>query len=583
MLSHDNQGARMRPTRISRRTGVALALTVALTAGLTLAGPPAPLTAALPRPVVAMIAPAAAYAGAWAQVTCTQPLIGLPPAPSDGWAPFTGAGSATNGCDPYAGGLVAALSDAAPQFDGVGAAWRYTAPAGSTIAGGNIVFSLYSPQGRAYVTTGNFENAIARCQAGSPCGGQVGGSSGVLNLRIAPAGGTSLSATAECFSPGNGDCAAGAGGSGLDAQVNVYQAVVELTNNSTPAASSFGGGLLTPGPISGTQAITLVASDPNGPGVYRIKVAVDGQSAYEGTPDTSQGHCVPVATSATGAEAFLYAQPCKQVVNFGAQVPTAALADGAHALTVTVTDAAGNSSVVLQQSIVTANYTTVSAKLDGTVRTPSGATPAPGYSIVLDPATQALAHGARRGFASSALTVSGTLSNPGGIPVPGVPLALLAQNGDAGAETVIARTTTDAAGRWTLNAPRGPSRTLTITYGSQAQTAATGTGVTIKETVTPGLSLNVKALGRGRLRFTGQLNVSPLGAPRPLVIVEAAFKRNPWQVVARPVAVSSAGRFTLSYTSGAGSIGFPFKFRAVSAATNLFTAATSPTRNKVIR
>ncbi len=191
-------------------------------------------------------------------------------------------------------------------------------------------------------------------------------------------------------------------------------------------------------------------------------------------------------------------------------------------------------------------------------------------------------HGVSRGFAGSALTLSGTLRNAAGVPVPGVPLALLAQNGDAGTAQVLVRTTSDAAGHWTLDAPRGPSRLLTIAYGTQAQAATAGSGITINETVTPELGLTVKALGRGRLRFTGHLNISPLSTPRPLVVIEAG-KAHHWQAVGQPVAVSPTGHYTLTYTSGAGSIGFAFQFRAVSAGTNLFTAATSPIRKKVVR
>ena len=210
----------MRVSTISRRRGAILALAVVVTGGVSLTGLPAAITPLLP-PVAAVVGPGAAWAGTWAQVTCTQPLAGLPPAPTEGWAPLTGGGVATNACDPYAGGLIAALSDAAPEFNGVGAGWTYTAPPGSTIAGGRVVVSLYAPQGRAYVTTGNFSNAIASCEAGSPCGGVVGGASGALDLPIAPAGGTTIQASAECFTPPSGDCVAGGGGSGLDAQVNV--------------------------------------------------------------------------------------------------------------------------------------------------------------------------------------------------------------------------------------------------------------------------------------------------------------------------------------------------------------------------
>ena len=579
-----------------RRITPTLAITLALTATLALTSPPAPLEHALP--IVALVAgPSDADAGTWAQVTCTQPVTGLPQAPTEGWVALDGGGTATQGCDPYTGGLVASIADSSPFSNGAGAAWIYTAPGGSTIAGGQVVAQLYAPQGIAYISTGSFNAAMASCQGGSPCGGVVGGSSGVLTLPIAPVGGTTLTEKVLCSAPSNGNCPAAQGGSGLDAQINLYQAVVDLTNNATPAATNFAGGLLAAGPISGEQAVTFTATDPNGsspssssgPGVYKVQVLVDGQVVYDQTPDTNSGHCAPIGSDAAGNLEFLYQTPCKSMVNVSVALDSSGLPDGPHNLTVKVIDAALNTSV-FQEAFSSANHTTVSAGLNSstppsrtpaTTTTPATSTPAPEpvYANVLDPATQALIHGVSRGFPSSALTLSGTLRNSSGVPAPAVPMTLFAANG-GGPSQAIAQATTDGAGHWTLTAPRGPSRVLTIAYAGQAASAATN--VAIPETVTPTLKLAVKALGRGRLRFTGQLDVTPLGSPRPQVVIEAG-KANHWQTVGAPVSVNSAGRYTLTYASGKGSIGFSFRFRAVSQATALYTHAVSTTRKAVVR
>ena len=535
----------------------------------------------------AAIEPVAAYAGTWAEATCTLPLAGLPPGPIDGWTPVPAGGTATNGCNPYAGGLIASLSDAAPHVNGVGGGWTYTAPGGATIAGGSIVFQLYAPQGRAYVTTGTFANAIATCQGSSPCGGTIGGSSGALNLPIAPVGGTRIFASAECYGPGGGDCAANAGGSLLDAQVNIFQAIVDLSTSTTPVATNFGGGLLTPGPVAGTQPLTFTASVPQGPGVMSVAVSIDGQNVYAATPDTNSGQCVPIGKDQAGNNMFTSQQPCKPSVAVSVPVATAALADGAHALAVTVTDAAANSSVVLQQTLTTANHTTVSADLDSNHSTPPppptpATTPAPVYAITLDPATEPLTKGVQRPFTNSALTLAGTLRNSAGVPAPGVPIALLTQNGGAGNPEALARTTSDGTGHWTLIAPRGPSRLLTIVYGTQAQAASASAGVTINETVTPALSLSIHALRRGRLRFTGQLQINPLGDPRPQIVVEVG-KGSRWQSVGQPLHLTPGGHYKLTYNAGPVAVGGHYTFRAVSAPTTLYTAATSPTRRTVVR
>jgi hypothetical protein len=609
MLSHDHDidtGARMRqpPARPDlRRVTATLALTLSLSGACALATPPVALEHALP--LVAMIAgdgPSEADAGTWAQVTCTQPVAGLPQAPTEGWVAGNGGGTATQGCDPYTGGLIAAIPDTTSFGDGAGASWTYTAPAGSTIAGGQVVAQLYAPQGLAYVSTGAASAAMASCQGGSPCGGTVGGSTGVVTLPIAPIGGTTISEVVECTAPssgtlGSGGCPAGQGGSGLDAEAQIYQAVVDLTNNATPTATNFGGGLLAAGPVSGQQVLTLTATDgpagsgsapgaSSGPGVYQVEVQVDGQVVYDQTPDTNSGHCVPIGTDPAGVLEWLYQAPCKASLDVSVPVDTSGLADGPHNLTIKITDAALNTSV-FQQSFTSLNHTTVSAGLNTSTPAPAAPTvaapaPAPVYAIVLDPATQALIHGVTRGYESSALTLSGALRNSAGLPAPGVPVTLFAANGAGGASQAIARGTSDGAGHWTLPAPKGPSRVLTIAYGAQAQTASAATDVTINETVTPALSFAVRALSRGRLRFTGQLKVTPIGTPRPQVLIQTG-KANHWQTLGDPVTVSSTGRYTLNYASSPATIGYTFQFRAVSAATTLYTKAVSTTRKEAIR
>ena len=331
--------------------------------------------------------------------------------------------------------------------------------------------------------------------------------------------------------------------------------------------------------------MTFTATEANGPGIASVSVAVDSTSVFNGPIDTNGGKCVKVGTDPAGFPEYLWQAPCRQSVAADIPVDTTRFGDGAHQLHVSVTDAAGNTAQVLNQPFTTANRTKVSAQLDGSLPAPGtpGGPPAPVYALVLDPATQALVHGVQHGYANSGLDLSGTIRNSAGVPAPGVPLTLLAQNGGVGDAQSIAHTVSDAAGHWTLTAPPGPSRVLTITYGTDPQAkAAQAAGVAINETVTPGLSLHIKALGRGRLRFTGKLAVSPLGNPRPTVLIEALVRKH-WQSVGRAVTVTPAGNFTLVYSAGLNAVHGHYAFRASSIATSLFTAATSPTRKTVVR
>jgi hypothetical protein len=363
------------------------------------------------------------------------------------------------------------------------------------------------------------------------------------------------------------------------ALVSVFYARLLLSADSPPTATEFGGSLLSDG-AHGTASLSFTASDTGGPGIYKATVAIDGATIYDDTPNTNAGKCASVGTdAASGALMFASQQPCPQVQRVVIPVSTTRLKDGDHEVTVALRTAAGNTSTVLVQTITTTNRTTVSGELtsDAPPAPAGAAAPEPIYAMVLDPPTQALARGVKRAFTRSGLTLSGTLRNSAGVPAPGVPLTLLARNAGLGDELVLARTTSDASGHWELTAPPGPSRALTITYGS----GTSGT-VTIRQTVTPGLSLRVTALGRGRLRFTGRLSVSPLGSPRPLVVIQVR-KGKRWQAVGSAVRVKPNGTYTLTYNGGRNIVGGRYAFRATAPSTPLFSTATSATKRKVAR
>jgi hypothetical protein len=151
----------------------------------------------------------------------------------------------------------------------------------------------------------------------------------------------------------------------------------------------------------------------------------------------------------------------------------------------------------------------------------------------------------------------------------------------ADGEHVLRATVTDAAG----NTTTAVDRTVTT---ANATTAATHSGpCNSSRTQRPSLDLAIRALGRGRLRFTGTFRSQhdcALGtaASRPIVLVEAK-NGNHWQniVTAR---VSPSGTFAATYGGGRGrSIGGQFSFRAVSPATPRFARATSAIHRARVR
>jgi hypothetical protein len=267
----------------------------------------------------------AARAGEWTQITCTQP--NGRPAPIEGWLGSSMGGyGADSGpsdtCGQSGGALTALDSSAETESAYTGPMWVYSAPAGSTIAGGAITVSLTTPQGQAYIATpaNSYDQAdvLINCQYNLPCGSN---GTETATVPINHPGGPQLFAAAVCVGPyyGATTCPAGSGG-GLNAQINVYAASIELANSSTPAGTGFAGALLAPGAI-GTADLTFNAQDPGGPGVYRVIAELDNTTVYQGAPDTNGGRCASIGTDPNGINEFLYAQPCKQNVAVDCEVP----------------------------------------------------------------------------------------------------------------------------------------------------------------------------------------------------------------------------------------------------------------------
>jgi hypothetical protein len=533
---------------------------------------------------------AQAHAGQWMQVSCANP--GGSAAPSEGWTSFTtgSPGYASNSGTNCTGGgpMYAILSTDAVAPVGTSEVLQYTPPTSSTLAGGTVDVSLsadgtgYNASGTAVLYTPAFayagSNVFFQCAAGlSPCLNGTNDFSGTVAL---PANrGGDLYVAAGCG--GNSGAVCNSGGSGSAwASTYVYSADLLLDNSASPTGTGFAGTLLQPD-AHGTATLTFTAADPNGPGVYEIIVQIDGKTVYDATPDTNGGECAPVGTdSASGALMFDWQQPCPLTDAIDIPVDTTALADGTHELTVAVEDAAQNTSTVLDQSITTANLTTVSSLLP---TPPSASTStSPTYAFALGTSSSALKGEAHRTYDQSALPLSGTLENAAGVTAPGVTVALWASPADSSHFTEVAHTTTDGTGAWSLHAPRGPSRVLRVVAGAGARPSSSASAVSVTETVTPSLSLRVGTPSGARLVFTGRLAISPLGTPRPLVLIEVRAASG-WQAVGEPVRVAADGRYRYAYPSSTLLIGHRFAFRATTPATSLWQTGLSRTKDAVLR
>jgi hypothetical protein len=204
------------------------------------------------------------------------------------------------------------------------------------------------------------------------------------------------------------------------------------------------------------------------------------------------------------------------------------------------------------------------------------------YALSLDPALRSLTRGVTRPFSQSAVKLSGTVTTNAGAPAADVPVTLWTHVAGSRGYQEAARSTTNATGTWTLIAPSGPSRILRVEIGQTPQPADTAGGIIVKETVTPTLSLRVATPGNATLIFSGQLDIKPLGKPRPLVLIETPGPDG-WEAVGTPVRVGPRGGFRYAYRTSPLTLNRRFAFRAVTPATALWNATESTVHTAVAR
>jgi hypothetical protein len=518
-----------------------------------------------------------AYAGTWTLVSCSQP--GGQPAPTDGWTTSsTGAVGPDSGdvntC--AQGGTLTAVSSAeAPQTAYAGPDWVFTAPAGSTIAGGTLTGTLTSPHGQAWLGTPSptYDSAdlLANCQYNLACG-QSGALSGVFP--ITHTGGTNLYAIAVCVAASEGATICPAS-SGVDAEVSLSAADIELANSSNPAGSGFAGALLG-SPARGTQELAFTATDPAGPGVYAVSAQIDGKTLYTGTPDTNGGECVPVGSS-TGALMFDHSQPCRQSESVDLPINTAMVADGQHTLKVTVQDAAQNSSVVYDSAIIVDNAVPSSLGSLGALPGPGtsgangmgGAAPGPSTIGLGTPngstasETALLRLGERetisRSFTHRAFGLTGRLLNGQGQPIGAATLNILQQIAGSSSTQVITHAKTRSNGSFAVRVPAGPSRLIDVAYRAFAADANYAAQAKVEESVGAGVQLSVtprSTSATGTIVLTGKVQ-GPI--PQQGTIVELLVHyRGHWEPFRTP-RTDSSGHFQVAYQFEGGLGHFPFR------------------------
>jgi hypothetical protein len=488
----------------------------------------------------------AASAGEWTQVTCTQP--NGQPAPTEGWQGSSGGVGSESGtinmCAQPGGELTAFDSSTATETAYMGPMWTYTAPAGSTIAGGALTISALTPHGQAYVATpqNSFkDDALLNCQYNvEPCASS--GIAGTWTIPPAQAGGTQLFMAAFCVAPNPGETICPARPGEINAEIKLSAADIELANSSVPTGTSFAGSLLAP-TASGKASLTFSAQDPEGPGVYRVIVDLDGTAVYQATPDSNGGQCASIGAYASGVSEFLNAQPCKQNVAVDVLLDTTRFSNGQHLLKVTVQDAAGNTTVVRDDTISIAN-----ASAGGVTSGGAGTSSGAGVSSIgpgSPPAVRGPVNGTNASdqatltarWVSTAKVlrtsrygavdrVTGRLTGPGGVGIGSAGIDVYETPAYHGAGTRrIGGVSTGPTGQWTLTLPRGVSSgALRFDYRSHQNDTVAAASATLRLSVHAGIALKIAprsaSVGR-KIFFSGVLHGAPIPEGGKQLVLEA--------------------------------------------------------------
>jgi hypothetical protein len=487
---------------------------------------------------VMLVSPVCARAGRYHVYSCRTPSGES--APTDGWSPSSGGSEVvTQDTCLQGGALVAGLRDRTSHIANTNhAVWSFGPPAPELLAGATLWRAGYV-HGRAGEDAGYqlwlagpiAKDAFGECAYVKQCErqGEPGQPFALVNrVEVLPThlGGQLLVNVACVGGLPSDECGFEFGdANNYAAVVYLYAADLILEQTAGPTASNVGGELASAPAVAGTSDVAFSASDP-GSGVYEALFSVDGKTVQSTVLDENGGRCRNVGETTDGLPAFLYLQPCAAAVNADVGFDTTLVSDGAHHLVVSVVDAAGNATTVLDRNVVIANPPPAAGPgpPNGT-NASSGATLTVGWKGV---------KGARlsTGY-GHAETIVGRLTAPGGVPIVGARIDALATPRFTGSKSVaMAGPRTASNGSFSVRVPAGvSSRTLRFSYRSHIDEALPSVTRTLALSVRAGVALSVAprtaSVGVG-IRFSGRLRGGPIPRGGKPLVLEARSPGGRW-------------------------------------------------------
>jgi len=330
---------------------------------------------------------------------------------------------------------------------------------------------------------------------------------------------------------------------------------LSLEDDTPPKIESVSGPLATGAAagasVTGSQPISFTAGDGES-GVHTATLTLSplgGGTSYVHTFDFS-GECAYDAWNGC---------PLTETVS-GFTLNTDALADGAYAVSLAITDAAGNVTNDALGSVTVNNPTAVVSSL--------GALPGPGSVGAGSPNGSGASENAHlqlgvrspitRTYGKRALRISGRLLGANGLPIAGASLNLL-QQVDGAALELVGRARTGADGTFVAAVPGGPSRMIEVAYRAFSADGDYAATAKLRESVRAGLRLTVSPRttgSEGTITLSGRV-LGPV-PPQGVVVELLVHYRGRWEPFRDP-RTDARGRFHVVYRFEGGVGRFPFR------------------------
>lgn len=519
-----------------------------------------------------------ARAGAFHLYGCRMPDGQV--APTDGWSPTT-SGAAVHAEDKCStgGALIAALDEGVSHAVGTDTAtWTLSVPPGESVKkltlwragdaeGGSALNATYQFWVSGPTEPETFDECVYTlgCTKGKGEPEEPLSLSNILGVPTKNLG-EHLYVNASCGGLPTYKCPSGKGDSnGYAAVVYLYASDLVLEQSTQPTVSSVEGELATAATLSGVADLAFHAED-SGSGVYEAVFTLDGSPTGATLIDENGGHCRDVGQTTDSLPAFLYLQPCKGSLNADLPFDTSTLTDGTHHLVVSVTNAAGNSTVALDRKITTLNHP-VSSPLGGsstpgvpgstltaghaatTQNQPNGSNASPAARLSLR--WSSTAHTALLAPYGHTHTLRGRLTAPNGSPIGAATLQVLcapAYQGASPRSLPSVHTATD--GSFQMRVPSStPSSRITLSYSSHSGQASPDVTAGLTLRVPASLTLRVTPTVshvNGTIVFTGALHGSPLPRGGKQLVLEARAPGAPWRQF-RVLSTLTHGRYHATY------------------------------------